>query len=79
MHETHIFWMFGWRLSCPVARVVDVFALCRRILGSIPKFVKLTQVCHQLVTNATLHCVPYRKLRRWATPTHYNQTVIKQV
>ena len=32
---------------------------------------EIVTICHQLATDATLHSVPWRKLRRWAAPTRY--------
>ena len=34
---------------------------------------------HRLDTDATLHCVPSRKLQRWAPPAIYRQTVLKGI
>ena len=44
-----------------------------------PQIGQISTSCQRLATDATLHCVPWRKLRRWAPPTRYTLTGTKRV
>ena len=42
-----------------------------RKTGFKPRVGQFSRSFHQLATDAIMHCVPWRKLRRWAPPTRY--------
>ena len=42
-----------------------------RKTGFKPRVGQINTSCHRLASNATLHCVPWHKLRRWVPPTRY--------
>ena len=40
-----------------------------QVTGFKPRVSQIYTGCHRLATDATLHCVPWPKLRRWTPPT----------
>ena len=56
------------------AKVVE--CLLTRETGFKPLVGQNNTSRHRLATNATLHCVPWCKLRQWAVPTRYTLTDI---
>ena len=49
-------------------------SLLTREIGFKPTVGQINTSCHRLATDAALHCLPWRKLRRWAPPTRDSLT-----